>query len=106
MFGEGLKRACLSVARQSAQPFGQVSTDRHMDTNRVDVKDCSSAFPASSLVKAALLADWRSVIRHLVSGAAADDAFRLRASSYGGQIGQSAPCTIAIWRLVVSVPAS
>ena len=45
MFGEGLKRACLSVARQSAQPFGQVSTTRHMDTNRDNVKDCNSKLP-------------------------------------------------------------
>ena len=45
MFGEGLKRACLSAARQSAQPFGQVSTTRHMDTNRDNVKDCNSKLP-------------------------------------------------------------
>jgi len=51
MFGEGLKRACLSVAGQSAQPFGQVSTTRHMDTNRDAVKDYNYTLPALHLAR-------------------------------------------------------
>src|SRR6185295_16688870 len=48
---KGLKRAGQSAAKQSAQPFGQVSTTRHMDTNRDDVKHCNSMLPVFILAR-------------------------------------------------------